>query len=85
MADRADRMTEAEALKWIAQLFEEPPSAITAGTRREAIPAWDSLGVLTLIAALDERFDISLSDADTQGLKSVNDILALLRTHGKLA
>lgn len=76
-------MTEEEALKWIAELFEE--RAVTTDTRREAIPAWDSLGVLTLIAALDEKFDISVSDADTQGLKSVNDILAILRKHGKLA
>ena len=78
-------MTETEALTWIANLFEEPPSAILVGTRREAIPAWDSLGVLTLIAALDEKFDISLSDTDTQGMRSVNDILCILRNHGKLA
>ena len=77
-------MTEVEGLKWIAELFEEPSSAITADTQRQAIAAWDSLGVLTLIAALDEKFDISVSDADIQGLESVDGILAILRKHGKL-
>ena len=78
-------MTESEALKWIAELFEEPASAIDASTQRDAIPAWDSLGVLTLLAALDEKFDVSLTDTETEHLQSVNDILRLLRDRGKLA
>jgi acyl carrier protein len=49
-------------------------------TRREEIPAWDSLGVLSLIAALDEEFDIRLSENEIQDMKSVEDILQLFKS-----
>ncbi len=62
-------------MKWVAELFEEPEQAITPDTRRISIAAWDSLGVLTLIAALDEKFGIPVSDADIQGMNSVGDVL----------
>jgi acyl carrier protein len=78
-------MTESEALKWIAELFEESSDAITPGIPRTAIPAWDSLGVLTLIAALDEKFDIAVTDGDIQGLETVGDILSILRRSGKVS
>ena len=77
-------MTTDEALKWIAELFEESPENVTSETAREDIPAWDSLGVLTLMASLDENFDILLTEQDLRGMKKVDDILAILRNHQKL-
>ena len=77
-------MTEPEALKWLAELFEEPADAITKATPRTTIPAWDSLGVLTLIAALDEQFGIPLSDADIQHFETAGDVLDVLQRNGKL-
>ncbi len=78
------KMKTREALAWIAEVFEEPPASITANTARKKIPGWDSLGTLTLIAALDERFDIHLSETDMQGMQTVNDILEILRRNGAL-
>jgi acyl carrier protein len=40
--------------------------------------------VLTLIAELDERFNLTLSDADIEHLWSVGDVLDLLRSHSRL-
>lgn len=77
-------MNETEALAWIADLFEEPVENIQPDTPREAIDAWDSLGVLNLMAGLDETFDILLEDEDLQSMRSVSDILEILRKHGKL-
>jgi acyl carrier protein len=77
-------MTEKEALKWVADLFEEPPEKILLDTRREAIPAWDSLGVLSLMAGLDEKFNIVLSDAEIRAMRTAGDILQILRSNGKL-
>jgi acyl carrier protein len=77
-------ITEQEALHWIAELFELSADKIRPETAREAIPAWDSLGVLTLMAALDERFGIVLSDADMQVMSKVDDILSVLRGNGKI-
>jgi acyl carrier protein len=77
-------MKQEEALKWIAGLFEESPDKLTPECLRQDIPLWDSLGVLTLMASLDEKFGILLSDADLRAMQKVDDILAVLRQHGKL-
>jgi acyl carrier protein len=77
-------VTEAQALTWIAELFAEPPEAITPGTKRDDVRDWDSLGVLTLIAGLDEKFQLVLADGQAQGMSSVKDILDVLRANGRL-
>jgi acyl carrier protein len=78
-------MNSQEALDWVSETFEEPPGRIGVGTMREEIPGWDSLGTLSLIAALDERFDIHLSEQDIEALRSVKDILSLLQRHDLLS
>lgn len=78
-------MTTEEALDWIANLFEEPRENISEDTSRSAIPAWDSLGVLMLMAELDEKFDIQLGSDQSSELQSVHDLLQLLRTNGHLS
>ncbi len=75
---------EQEALRWIAGIFEESGAALTPETPREDIPLWDSMGVLALMAAMDEEFDIVMSDDDIKSMQKVDDILAVLRKHGKL-
>jgi acyl carrier protein len=77
-------LTEEEALNWVAQTFEEPPGRLTPGTARQDISTWDSMGVLVLMAEMDEKFGILLTDADIQSMNEVEDILAVLRRHGKL-
>lgn len=76
--------TQDEALKWIAELFETSAEDLRPDTPRADIPAWDSLGVLTLMAGLDEHFQIVMNDGDAQRMSSVQDILELLRKNGKL-
>lgn len=77
-------MKTQQALEWIAGVFEEPADRITADTERAAIIGWDSLGTLTLIAALDDQFDVHLSQKDIDAMQSVRDVLDLLRRNGKL-
>ena len=74
-----------EALSWIAEVFEERPGRINAQTLRKDIPGWDSLGTLSLIAALDERFDIHLPEEKIEGMQSVGDLLDTLRQHGAMS
>ena len=78
------QMTMAEALKWVADLFQEPLDTINPLTSRKEIDAWDSLGMLSLLAGLDENFDLRLSVEQTSGLRTVGDILEVLRQHGNL-
>lgn len=77
-------MTSQDAIAWLADIFEEPVANLTPESVRADIPAWDSLGVLTLMARLDEDFGILLVEGELQGLKSIGDVLELLRRHGRL-
>jgi len=78
-------MTQGEAIEWIAKTFETSPGQLTPDTHRDNVPAWDSLGVLTLMASLDSELGIVLTDDDVQVIKTVGDILDVMRRHGKLA
>ena len=77
-------MNAEEALAWIAELFEEAVENISPETPRDEIPAWDSLGILTLMARLDEDFEILLEEEEVQELRSIGDILDALKRHNKL-
>jgi acyl carrier protein len=77
-------MNQEEALKWIAELFEEPVDDIKPETQRDEIPMWDSLGVLTLMAEVDEKFGLVLSDEDMKAMSKVGDILQVLEKNGKI-
>ncbi len=77
-------MSQSEALQWIAELFEESPAGIHPETRRDSVPNWDSLGVLTLMAGLSERFDITVNTDELAEMKRIDDILTVLRRNGKL-
>jgi acyl carrier protein len=73
-----------EVLAWVADIFETPGEKIRPDTKREEIEAWDSLGVLNLMARLDEEYSILLTEEEIQQLKSVQDILDLLRKREKI-
>jgi acyl carrier protein len=77
-------MTRDEALRWIAELFEESVDNVQPETSKDAIPTWDSLGVLTLMAGLSERFDITVEADELGAMKSVDDILKVLHRAGQL-
>ena len=77
-------MTQEEALKWISGIFDQPAGIITPKTSREEIANWDSLGVLTLMAELDEKHGIMLSDVELRAMTKADDILEVLRRAGKL-
>lgn len=73
-----------EVLAWVADIFEIPVEEIRPEMKRDEIDAWDSLGILTLMSRFDEDFKILLTDEEIQQLRSVNDILDLLRKRGFL-
>lgn len=77
-------LSRAEALKWVAEVFQHP-FELAATTPRSEIPAWDSLGMLSLMARLDEDFSILLEPDDSDAMQSVADVLAILERNGILA
>jgi acyl carrier protein len=77
-------MKQEEALIWIAEIFEEPKENVKPETLREAIPGFDSMGVLVLMAGLDKDFDIVLTEEDIRTIAKVGDILQILERNRKL-
>lgn len=77
-------MTLDEALAWLAEIFEEAPGRLHAGMRRDEVPAWDSLGQLLLMAALDRQFQIRLTPAELASFTTVRHVLDVLDRRGHL-
>ena len=77
----AAEKSPSEILAWVAEVFETPVEKIRPETKRDEIDAWDSLGILTLMARMDEDFHILLTEEEIQQLKSVGDIIDVLRKH----
>lgn len=75
-------ISEAEAIRMFAECFDVPAESLTPNTARSAVPGWDSMGALMLMAELDERFSLELTAEVSRAMKTVDDALALLRQHG---
>lgn len=79
------KITTSEALKMLSDAFEEPVANLRAEVSRDDVPGWDSMGALTLMAELDERFSIELTADESRKMTRIDDVLQLLRQHGALA
>lgn len=77
-------MNNEDVLGWLAEVFEDSRSRLKVTTPREDIPGWDSLGTLSLLAALDEKFNIHVSEVDIEAMQSIGDIFAILNRNGAL-
>ncbi len=77
-------MTEKEALEWIADMFEMDSEEMHPEMQRRDVPAWDSLGMLTLLARLDDDLDIQLDDQETEQMRTIADIVRMLRQKGAI-
>ena len=79
------KITTSEALKMLSDAFEEPVANLRAEVARDDVPGWASMGALTLMAELDERFGIELTADESKKMSRIDDVLQLLRQHGVLA
>jgi acyl carrier protein len=73
---------KAELLAWLAGVFQEDPSNLGFDRERATIPTWDSMGTLLLIAELDEKLKITLSEDELKELTSIGDIASVLARKG---
>lgn len=69
-------MTPFERLRdLIALTFGVPPDTVTPATTRDDLPAWDSVGHLNLMLAVEDAFGLTLDITDMPRLHSVQAIL----------
>lgn len=74
MSDSLDeRLTEV-----FRAVFELSPDADLDGVRQGVHEAWDSLGHVSLVTALESEFEIAISAADSLEVTSFEDALLLV-------
>ncbi len=67
-----------EKLALIEEVMDLDESTLSEDAVLEDIEEWDSLSILTLIAEMKKRFDISLTTQQIRELKTVSDICAVI-------
>ncbi|MGO8879560.1 MAG: phosphopantetheine-binding protein [Desulfomonilaceae bacterium] len=77
-------LTESDVLRMIAQTLLIDPSTITPTTRKEKIPEWDSLGIVSIMAMIEDEFHITISFEEAVALNGVPDLLEMLKKNNKL-
>ena len=79
-------MTDAELLKKLEDIFRENfddgTITLTPATGPDDIEEWDSLEQINLLTALGAEFGIQLGLADIRGVRTVGDMMALVREKG---
>lgn len=68
----------ASLISMIADRFNVPVSAVSGKTNFQQDLNLDSIDSLELIMALEDTYDISISDADAAKLRTVNDVMNLV-------
>lgn len=66
----------------IALTLNVPADRITQSTKDEDLAAWDSVGQVNLMMALEQTFGVYLEAEDFQKLNSVGAIMAYLELQG---
>lgn len=68
----------AALISMIADRFNVPVSAVSGKTNFQRDLNLDSIDSLELIMALEDIYDIPISDADAATLRTVNDVISLI-------
>jgi acyl carrier protein len=66
----------------VANVFNLDPTEVTDASSKETIAEWDSMGHLSLITSLEERYKISLAISDAMEMTSVAKIKSVLKNYG---
>ncbi len=72
-------MTE-EFVSNFANAVEVEPGTINESTVFKEIETWDSLCVLSVIAMIDEAYQVTLGGDDIESCKTILDIITLVET-----
>lgn len=80
-----NKVSISQALSIIAEAINSPENAVHPAAELEDLEGWDSMGVLLLMAELDERFSIILEEDTISAFTTVSDILSKLKEVDVLA
>ena len=66
----------------MADVLRTPRAQLTASSRAEDIPDWDSLRTIYLATALESEFGVTLTPDEIAGLVSVPEVVQILAAKG---
>lgn len=64
-----------KVIEIVASTCEVEKNAVTADSAVGDFPAWDSMGHLAILNAVEEAFDISFEPEEMMEIEDVNDIV----------
>ena len=67
-----------DLLQFVSETFAVDKSTLKLETAPGDFPEWDSLGHLSLLTALEEKFNISFDMDETMSIQSIGDLKILL-------
>jgi len=65
--------------------FDLDPSSITLDTQPSDVPAWDSMGHVTLATSLEQEFKVSFDVDELMEMENVREIVRILESKLALA
>ncbi len=84
MSSQKQHITVPALLNLVEDLLNIDQGSLTTKTRLVNVSAWDSMGVLLLMAEMDERFGITLNETALANLRGTEDIIDVVRREGLL-
>ena len=70
--------TTQEILNMLEVVLNEGENSLAIENELADISGWDSMGMLLLMAELDERFGITLTENELAQLQSIQDIVSVI-------
>jgi acyl carrier protein len=71
-----------DLLEFVSETFAVDKSILKLETAPGDFPEWDSLGHLSLLTALEEKFNISFDMDETMSIQSIGDLKNTLNAKG---
>lgn len=62
----------------LEEIIEADPGTINGAEKLKDLDGWDSLAIVSFIAMVDERFEITLSPRKIADSKLISDLVTLL-------
>lgn len=68
-------------IELFAEALDIEASDLRIDTEFRTLPVWDSMVYLSVIAMLDDEYDIQIENAEFKTLKTIGDIINYIEAH----
>ena len=72
---------EKQFLQNFADQFDDEPEGLALDTRFREIDGWSSLIALSIMAMVNEEYDVALNAKEMIDAKTINDLLITVNSH----